>query len=572
MVRHGILILSVAAVLLYSNIAAAVEIWEIQGSGMASPLEGQRVTTADNVVFAVGETGFFMQTPDERSDEDELTSDGIWVFTVSAPEVEVGDSVEVVATVVEYYGLTELGGTPVVSVTASGVALPRAVAFDAERPVGDQPWDPTTLERFEGMRIVIDAGIICGPTDSYGDVGIAAGQGRLRREPGIEWPGLEDLPLWDGNPEGFEMNPDALGLPDGVFAAGTSFQAEGGLTYVWGDYQLWPSRLDLGSSPTLPLAPPLTHGLALRVAAQNVERLGPRLSEDYEVELVKDALQIVDVLRLPEIVVIEEVEDLDALEDLASAIMDLVPGVFYRASLIEGHGYGGINVGFLVQNGVTMVREEQIGADVLFDWDGSRLYDRPPLVLECSVPATDIDLTVVAVHLRSLRGIDDDHDGPRVRAKRDAQARWLAGWLQERQIERPAEALLVAGDFNAFEFTDGYVDVIGQITGTPDPAGALFPASAEVDPPLFDVASLLPADQRYTYVYHGNTQVLDHILVNRRAMPLVAAVHAVRGNADVSEALADDPNTPLRSSDHDGLVLTLISTQARNPRGGRTGG
>jgi endonuclease/exonuclease/phosphatase family metal-dependent hydrolase len=446
------------------------------------------------------------------------------------------------------------------------------VVFDETKPVGDQPWEPTTLERYEGMRIVIDEGIICGPTDSYGDVGIAAGPDRLRREPGIEWPGLEDLPLWDGNPEGFEMNPDALGLPDGVFAAGTPFQAEGGLTYAWGDYQLWPSRLDFGPSPTLPVPPPPTRGRVLRVATQNVERLGPRLSEDYDVELAKDALQIVDVLLLPEIVVIEEVEDLGALEDLASAIMDLEPGVFYRASLIEGHGYGGINVGFLVQNGVTIVREEQIGADVLFDWDGSRLFDRPPLVLECSVPATGIDLTVVAVHLRSLRGIDDDHDGPRVRAKRDAQARWLAGRLQERQIERPAEALLVAGDFNAFEFTDGYVDVMGQITGTPDPAGALFPASAVVDPPLFDVVNLLPADQRYTYVYHGNTQVLDHFLVNRNAMPLLATVHAVRGNADVSEVLAEDPNTPLRSSDHDGLVLTLALTQARNPRDGRTGG
>jgi len=78
----------------------AVEIFEIQGSGAASPFEGMTVTTEDNVVTAVTGNGFYLQTPDVRSDGDATTSDGIFVFTSSSPTVMVGDQVDVTGTVV----------------------------------------------------------------------------------------------------------------------------------------------------------------------------------------------------------------------------------------------------------------------------------------------------------------------------------------------------------------------------------------------------------------------------------------------------------------------------------------
>ena len=93
----------ICCVLLAVHPAAAqtVEIWEIQGDGMSSPLEGQRVTTSDNVVTAVGDDLFFMQTPDSRSDGDPRTSDGIVVYVGGAPTVSVGDMVDVTGTVSE---------------------------------------------------------------------------------------------------------------------------------------------------------------------------------------------------------------------------------------------------------------------------------------------------------------------------------------------------------------------------------------------------------------------------------------------------------------------------------------
>ncbi len=567
----------VAGLVAFSGAPSAVlaaEIWEIQGPGMVSPMEGQGVTTQGNVVFAVGPTGFFIQTPDDRSDGDEQTSDGIFVFTGGAPGVFVGDRVDVTGTVIEYHELTELGGSLAVLVTASGQVLPPAVMFDRHTPWPDQPWEETTLERFEGMRVEVEEGLICSPTDSYGDFwATASGDGRLRREPGIAWPGLDGLPVWDGNPHGFELAPDALGLEVPELVAGTTFQAEGAMTFAWGAYQLWPTRFVLGTQPQMPRPVPAIWGPAIRVATQNVERLGPNLSHDYGVELAKDALQIVEVLALPDIVALQEVQDLGTLNDLAVEIERQAPQVAYESFLIEGGGYGGIEVGFLVRDTVEVESEDQIGKDVIFDWDGSRLFDRPPLVIEVTGGSIQFAMTVVVVHLRSLRGIDDSGSGPRVRAKRDAQAKWMADWIQSRQTLRENEPLLVVGDFNAFEFTDGYVDVIGQITGSPDPLGALLPAYAIVDPPLVDGVSLMPPEERYSYVYQGNTQVLDHILFNQAAMPLVVDLIAGRGNADAPKTSADDEGTPLRSSDHDGLIVTLRPSTARDPgTGGRSGG
>ena len=65
----------------------------------------------------------------------------------------------------------------------------------------------------------------------------------------------------------------------------------------------------------------------------------------------------------------------------------------------------------------------------------------------------------------------------------------LADEIQGMQSQERDLRLVVAGDFNAFEFTDGYVDVLGEVKGAPDPAGALLPDGAAarggVDEDLF---------------------------------------------------------------------------------------
>ena len=567
--RLGLLAIFFVLLVAPSAVAQEVEIWEIQGEGMSSPLEGQRVSTSENVVTAVGGDLFFMQTPDIRSDGDPWTSDGIVVYVGGTPPVSVGDLVDVTGTVSEYYELTEIADNPTVTVSSSGHQRPTAVTFDVDTPSPLQPWPETELERFEGMWVEVSAGVVSAPSDSYGEACVAAGGSRLFREPGILWPGLPGLAVWDGNPECFELDPSGLGGEGIDLTAGTAFRAEGVLTFDFGDYQLWPVTLATIDEPQLPRAVPIPADQEIVVATQNLKRLGDQESEvPSETRFAKLSRHLREVLGSPHVLAVQEVVDLATLEALADEIAADDSAILYDAYLLEGNDYGGIDVGYLVRDPVEVVSLDQAGAGERFTWDGSLLFDRPPLVLEALMAfgGQEMEVTLVAVHLRSLTGIDDPADGERVRQKRFEQSVWLSEWIQERQVADPAEALIVLGDLNAYAFSDGYVDVTGQVTGMPDPDGALLPASEEVDPVLVDWTRSLPQAERYSFLYGCSAEDLDHILTNGVASPWVTGVAFGRGNVDAPDDFESDPTTSLRSSDHDGLVVYLDPSRSRGHR------
>ncbi|HMW47975.1 MAG TPA: lamin tail domain-containing protein [Cellvibrionaceae bacterium] len=79
--------------------AATTPIYQIQGNQATSPLVGQQVTTS-GVVTRVNNNGFFMQ--DASGDGDATTSDGILVFTNTAPTVTLGQLIQLTGTVAEF--------------------------------------------------------------------------------------------------------------------------------------------------------------------------------------------------------------------------------------------------------------------------------------------------------------------------------------------------------------------------------------------------------------------------------------------------------------------------------------
>ena len=121
---------------------------------------------------------------------------------------------------------------------------------------------------------------------------------------------------------------------------------------------------------------------------------------------------------------------------------------------------------------------------------------------------------------------------------------------------------------NAFQFTDGFVDVIGQITGDFDPSQNLICETNAcddlVEPNLANEINSLPAEDQYSFIFRGNAQVLDLALTSEGLEPLVRGTEFGRGNADAAVDLinddgSSDPATlPLRASDHDGLVLYIV--------------
>ncbi|MEN7344197.1 MAG: hypothetical protein AAAFM81_14700, partial [Pseudomonadota bacterium] len=474
------------------------EIYEIQGDGPATPFLSQTVRTTGNVVTALGTDGFFMQTPEGRSDGNPDTSDGIFVFTGAAPTVAIGDIVDVEGSVVEFFGFTEFDDSSVVTVTGSGAALPAPIVLDATKPTPD-PETPNCaieFECWEGMLVSVASGTVTAPNQSFGsdpiaEVFIVASDQRAFREPGVAFPGAGgDIPVWDGNPEVFELDPDKLGLPNLEINAGSTFSATGVIGFEFGGYELWPTILDV-TDAELPGAVRARDANEFTVGSLNMFRLFDDVddpsdnaadgrvrddvviaTDEYATRLDKLARYVVDVLDSPDVLSVQEVEGLNVLEALATRINELDSSVSYSNVLVEGNDVGTIDVGFMVRSTITVDNVAQLGRDDILDFDGSLLNDRPPLLMEARFTGGDSDfpISVIAVHNRSLGGIDSSSSGERVRAKRLAQAQALAARIQTLQTENPAANLIVTGDFNGFEFSDGFVDVIGQIQGVIDPA------------------------------------------------------------------------------------------------------
>ncbi|HVE65763.1 MAG TPA: lamin tail domain-containing protein [Thermoanaerobaculia bacterium] len=553
------------------SIRALVEIFQIQGAGLASPYAGQPIRTNDNIVTGVAPNGFFIQTPTGRADANVETSNGVFVFTSSAPTVTVGAQVDVTATVSEFFNMTELD-SPGVSIDSNGNPLPAAVLLGATTPSPNQPQPANEMERYEGMVVRVENGVATGPSNQFDEVSIVASSTRTFREPGILYPGLPSLPVWDGNPEIFEIEPSGLGLPNVAIPGGAVITlVEGPLAFSFGDYQIWPSTLDVvGTAAVVPVRD--RNAGEFTVGTQNVLRLfdlvnDPNTSDEtptpaeYAARLNKFSLLIRNALKAPDVLTVQEAENLTVLQDLAAKIAADDPSIVYTPYLLEGNDIGGIDNGFLVRDTVDVDSVEQFGKDDLFTLDGSKLNDRPPLVLRGSYVGGTVPfpIVVIGVHQRSLSGIEGTSAGAnRVRQKRNEQAVKLSQYLQGLQEADADIRLTVAGDFNSFEFTDGYVDVMGQVTGNPDPAGALIPPTDVVNPNLTNQTFNLPAGERYSFVFDGSAQSLDHAVTSSGMDFWVRGVQHARGNSDAPFSFENDGTTALRASDHDGTVVFVM--------------
>ncbi|HEX9689550.1 MAG TPA: lamin tail domain-containing protein [Thermoanaerobaculia bacterium] len=591
-----------------------VEIHDIQGSGTASPYAGQLISTTGIVTGRRFNNGFFLQEPDASVDGDPNTSEGIFVFTSSAPPAaaEVGNLVRVTGTVQEFIPspdpfsppLTEIAGSPIVTLLSTNNLLPAPVTLTAAdtSPAGS----PEQLERFEGMRVHVSSLTVVGPTlgsineanataNSNGVFyGVITGLPRPLREPGINV--LDPLPAgspccvprFDENPERIRVDSDGLAGAVRVEATTHATVANliGPLDYAFRTYTILPDPGTLtqasviGNVVATPVSAPGADEFT--VASFNLERFfdtadDPAISEPVLTEtafngrLNKASLAIRNVLGSPDVLGVVEVENLTALQAIADKINNDTVGdgganPAYTAYLVEGNDVGGIDVGFLVKESRVDVSDlTQEGKNTTYinpnNGQPELLNDRPPLVLRADIKPSgggSFGVTVIVNHLRSLSDVDDAVEGNRVRTKRRAQAEFLANLVQVRQGTDSDERIVLVGDFNAFQFNDGYVDSIGTIKGTPaDPDEVVLASSDLVNPDFTNLIDSLPPSERYSFVFDGNAQVLDHILAGSNLLGHVRGIEYGRVGSDFPESFRNDATRPERISDHDGIVVSL---------------
>jgi hypothetical protein len=269
----------------------------------------------------------------------------------------------------------------------------------------------------------------------------------------------------------------------------------------------------------------------------------------YALKLTKAGQAIRDILGAPTLVAVQEVESLDVLNALA-ATPELAP-YGYGAVLLEGFDPRGIDVGLLYRRDRATVESvtqrnacttEQLGfadgearcssqGDGVID--GYYLTARPPLVVSLTIRNAAgtgaTPLALIVNHFKAQGG--DDPAGQGFVARRTAEAHLVAGIVNELLAANPDAAIMVAGDLN---------DAVGS-----EPLQVLTTTA-----PLRDLALDVPAPSRYSYIFNGQSEVLDHILVTANLKTRLTAVTYLHLDADYPASLAEQP-TPFRVSDHD---------------------
>jgi len=585
----------------------------IQGAAHLSALDGDPVTGVSGVVIAVGRTGFWMQS--DQPDADVATSEGLFVFTATAPTVAVGDAVLVDGTVSEFrpggsagdnLTTTELVG-PVVTVVSSGNPLPAPVVVGVDRVAPQQTiesGDPGTVEdptvpfrpdtdaidfdeSLEGMRVALRAAEVVGPTSSFGEIPVVPGQGVAAvRSPrgGVVYAGYD-------RPNAMRLHLDDLLLPPGAMPTANvgdrlNGDVVGTMDYSFGNYKV------LVSAPPAMLPGGITREQTARarvgeiaVATFNVENLA--LTDD-PAKFDRLATQVVTHLRSPDLLALEEIQDdsgatNDATVDSTGTVGALTAaitaagGPAYQARWVNpqdgadgGQPGGNIRQVFLYRTdrGLAFVDTPGGSATTATTVVGSgprtRLSvspgrinptsaawasSRKPLVVELTYRGQH--LFAIANHFAS-KGGDDPLFGrwqQPVRAsevQRHQQANEVRAFVDQLQASDPLAKVVVLGDINDFEFsrtTDILVGGSGRAA-------------------LLDLPRTLPADKRYTYVFEGNSQVLDHILISQslaffdpdrggpRPRQRAFAYDIVHTNAEFAD----------QDSDHDPQVVRLTVT------------
>ena len=528
----------------------------IQGDGLASALDEQKVTTW-GVVTGVTSDGFFLQDP--LGDGDPLTSDGVFAYTYDAPRVGVGECVQVVAEVAEYYEKTELNWvTTITPSTACGVTNVMPVELPPLRP-GDDP--AATLEALEGMVVRLEGmiAIAHSPTKHF-----ASGEDEIAFLPAQWQRYFGDVHLFHDQAEvsGLLFLSNQLGATLPAVQWGDLLQIGSGglvgvLDYNFGKYQLLPwadqSFTVTANEVVEPALSPMRAD-EYGICTFNLHGLGQGTAQfpnadDYATALHHRAQLIATWMRDCTVIALQETgrpEDAHAL----AALLGSEHGLIYTALAIAGPASS--EAGFPLTNSIlvdaTRVKVELMEAvtgcaaqDFGFFAPGMcaagtyPVFDRPPLLAKLVIDGAPDSgwpsaqtLWVIDNHWKSKSG-DETANAP----LRAAQASAVAARVQAIVADDANAQIAVMGDLNDF-YTGPAVTTLQDATG------------------LFHAYAWLPPLERYTYLFNGAAQVLDHVLVTPNMASQLALVDILHIQADTAAG-----ENRLAYSDHDPVVVRI---------------
>jgi predicted extracellular nuclease len=574
--------------------ADSVRIHDIQGSTRTSPYAGQKVTDVAGIVTGVrtygSSRGFWIQDP--NPDDDPATSEGVFVFTSSAPKAAVGDSVTVTGTVSEYVpGGTSTGNQslteitkPTITTVSTGNAVPAPTVIDAKSvpsrytPEGDtaasgsvnaltlQPskYALDHYESLEGMNVQVANTRVVTATDPYTElwVTVKPHENPTRR-------GGTLYGSYDSQNTG-RLQIQSLGSTAAFPVANVGDTLTGTTTgpmdyNQFGGYTLVANEIGTLKSGGLERETTKKQSRGeLAVATYNVENLDPS-----DATFAQHAAAIVNNLQSPDIVSLEEIQDNNGATDDGTVAADVTVNKLIDAIVAAGgpkydwrsidpvndqdggEPGGNIRQVFLFNPervsftdraggdsttavGVTKVHgKAQLTASPgrVAPSDDAWKSSRKPLAGEFVFRGRTV--FVIANHLNSKggdQGLTAQYQPPArsSETQRHAQATLVNAFVKSILDVQKNADVIALGDMNDFEFS-GTTKIL------------------EGDGALWSAIKSLPKSERYTYDYQGNQQVLDQILVSpsiRRGCDF--AYDSVHINSEFNDQISDHDPQVLR--------------------------
>lgn len=556
-VGNAVIVDGTALGVILNDDPVARTIMAIQGEGHESAYAGQPVITR-GIVTAVDSNGFYLQDP--NGDANARTSDGIFVFTGTAPTVTVGDGIELTGTVGEYrpssagLSVTQISAGSI-SVLSTGNALPEAVFVGVGGvlpPTESIDSDGLTIfnpevdgidfwESLEGMRVTIDNPIAVSNTTAYGETEIVASLGAGAT--GINDRGGITISPGDFNPEMVQLD-DRLSSQPLLTIGDQLGDVSGVLGYSFERYELLATStatvevdVTLGDDDTV-LVGDANH---VSIATYNLENLDPG---DQKYDLL--AHDIVYSLRAPDIIAVQEIQDADGSgrgTDLSGTVtaQGLIDAIYaesgIRYTYVEiaptspnstgGEPNGNIRNGYLYRDD----RVDLVAGSLAQVNDPAFAGSRVPLAATWSFNGQEF--STINVHFTARSGSDplwgsDQPPSNSGDASRTAEAAAVGEYVYDILAQDPTQQFVLLGDWNGFYFEEAQL----QLT-----QGGVFT----------NLATLLPEEERYSYVFGGNAQLIDNMLVTGGLLD-GASYDAVHINAQF---------TGTRPTDHDPQVALL---------------
>jgi predicted extracellular nuclease len=548
-----------------------VSIAEIHGQGAVSPHQDQIVST-EGIVTLVHPDGFWIQTASQRAPD---RRDGLQVVMAESAPVGEGDLIRLTGRVERHRRpgrererfVTRLVQARELEVLASDQALPPAIRIGADGlrvPANLHDEDPTIDPAqsatdfwtwLSGMRVEIGDHVVIGPTSRFGETWVMSPP---------EHPFLNAHSVLIAAPDGdhldrIQISTHPLLRPDFLEPAhpGDRFQRiDGVVHYEFGGFRVLPRHaLQLDRADRSPDALTPTTALIggpdhLTLAAYNVENLDPvieRLSRVNDLDDISDDLGSGRMARLgrhiavhlasPDIVALQEIQDnngaelgqvVDADRTYAALIDAIVEAGGPRYAFIDlppaadaegGQPGGNIRNGYLYRPERVRLIDDSAARFIDPAFDGARA----PVLAAFEFNGQRLDL--VNNHFSSKGGSSPLFgEGERIvggaEARRD-QARAVRALLRDRGAWSGSAHWVVLGDLNDHWFSE--------------PLSIL---KGEGGDRLVNLIETRPMDERWTYIFRGTGQAIDHILATP-ALAGNAEVEVVHVNARLADQAAD---------------------------------